>query len=498
MIFNLPDDGTGYLPGFAALANDPCAWAVPPDHPHVEGWIDRRTPHSQVPDTYAGALYRALPRVADLMAREMASAIGNDLGPNGRVENIARLIDENVFNVSFAEFSAGDPQKKLLELIERPLLLDNLSTEPDYFPIDLAFGRIDGNLPLPIRTSQGRFVPALPVLLRLMAQAEPFVPNPYFSCFTSIEQLPVKLRYASHAGFSITQRARDDVFESVRNLLWEGAGKGPSWVSASIPADIARLYRDIGSNLQDVNRKKRLAENIRGTFFVLAVVGVGVAAQAILTEGLTAANGIKFLQAVDRIPGVDFGIGSDILKLASKFSNYGSLASDIAGEAASTAGETGMWDDYLGTWIGPEPVDAGWFGGWFDNWSFDSALSSLAQTSTSIFGNFDLQSFVTDLAKTYVQYDLAKRQLERQGQRPPAQMTRPTPGQTVHLPDGSIARTNPDGSTTVTSPSGQVRTITTTGQIVPGASGGSLIPGVPNLVLFGGAAALAAIMLMRR
>lgn len=254
MQFNLPDDGSGYLPGFGALALDPCAFVVPPDNPHVESWADKRSPYNAIPDTYAGALYRALPKIAAAMANEIAAVV-DDLGPGGRVENIARLIDENLFNISFAEFNVGDPNAQLQALLERPLLIDDLDAKPETIAIELAFGRLDGGIPLPIRNLQGRFIPALPLLARIMAQSHPFEVNPFFTCFTSVSQLPYKLRYASHAGFSITSRMRDDVFDSVRNLLWEGAGRGPQWVSASIPPQIAQLYRSLGSDLHDATKK---------------------------------------------------------------------------------------------------------------------------------------------------------------------------------------------------------------------------------------------------
>lgn len=129
--------------------------------------------------------------------------------------------------------------------------------------------------------------------------------------------------------------------------------------------------------------------------------------------------------------------------------------------------------------------------------SFDSAVDSITSTATDLFGDFDLSKFVTGLAQTYVQYDLGRRQIEAQTQRPAPPQTRPTSGATRQLPDGSIARTNADGSTTVTSPTGRVRTVTPTGQIVQGA-GGSLIPGVSNTLLIGGAIGLGALLLLAR
>lgn len=129
---------------------------------------------------------------------------------------------------------------------------------------------------------------------------------------------------------------------------------------------------------------------------------------------------------------------------------------------------------------------------------FGAITDSLVQTATAPSGEFSLSSFLTDLAKTYVQYDLSKRAIETQtGQRVPAQVTRPAPGTTRTLPDGSVARTNADGSTTITSPTGEQRTVTSTGQIVRG--GADLIPGIPNIaLLIGGGLLLGGLLLARR
>jgi hypothetical protein len=499
--FVFADDGTGYLPGFAPGALDPCGFLVPPWNPHVSGWVDRRTPSVAVPDTYAGALYKALPKVALAIAQRLVQAIDNDLPPGGTIENIARLIDENLFNIPFAEFASGDVEQNIMRLVDKPIIVDDVDAPAQTFPINLAFGLIGkGEIPLPMRTVQGQTTLAAPILIRLMSRVDLIEPNPFFTCWNDPASMPYVLNYSNAHGFTVTPLVRDFVFDSVRSLLWQGAGSAhpTAFVLDAIPENIRELYRQVGRDLDDASSRVRLSNTIKGILFVVAVLSIGFAAQAISAQGLTVQTGTKMLLAVDRIPGVDFGVGSDILRVVNRATSFGSSALIDAGAdvAARQGGE--MWDDYTGEFIGGSTGgwDFGGFGGIDFGGSFDSAISNLTQSSTSIFGDFNLQSFIGDLAKTYVQYDLGRRLAEQQGQRPPA--ARPTPGQTYVLPDGSTARTNADGSTTVTSRTGQVRTVTPTGQIVAGGSSANWIPGVPNIALIAGAAGIGALMLMRR
>jgi hypothetical protein len=252
------------------------------------------------------------------------------------------------------------------------------------------------------------------------------------------------------------------------------------------------------------------------SFVVTAIVGtlaffaLPAAVTAIETGGFTLANSAKLLSAIDRIPGIDFGVGSDILRVVNRVSSL-----DVVQNVADTAEGVQMDDWGFGDWsdIAVTPGESWWdfdlgagfngpwdFGSGFGDIavvpnSFDSTIESLTSKSSDIFGSFDIGSFLTGLAKTYVDYDLKKRQLEKTGTQTPIQ-TKPTPGTVKTLPDGSIMRTNADGSTTITSPNGQVRTVTPQGQIVQG--GPSVFASIPPAVWIGGAVAIGALLLKGR
>lgn len=280
-----------------------------------------------------------------------------------------------------------------------------------------------------------------------------------------------------------------------------------------------------------------------------AVVGFA-AAGGMLVAGLQSGNlglntVVRFATAVDRLPGVDLGDATDVLRYVSRLTSaQGALSSltDAGGSATSDALlSTGdPMDDFSFGDFGDAPafgdmpfgdaaagfggsVDFGdgfgyaWGGEWADSIgtdvvdqafeslalppTFDSALDSLTSQSGSIFGNLDIGNLLTQLATTYVQYDIAKRQIEARGGTVPPTV-RPTPGQTRTLPDGTTIRTNNDGTTTVRTPDGATRTVTQGGQIItqtPAPAGGSIVPGLSNqTLLIGGAVAVGALLLLSR
>ena len=273
----------------------------------------------------------------------------------------------------------------------------------------------------------------------------------------------------------------------------------------------------------------------------IAVVGVAASGGALMTaiQGgqLGVGSVVKFVSAIDRLPGVDFGDVSSVLSYINRLSSVSSLATSLADSGSSltdAAGSATSGTDFQGdsmdygltdiTLPNPDDFGAGFgdfafnggaidfgtgFGGLdftdavggFDVASipFDSALDSLTQSSTSWLDSIDLTKIITTLAQTYAQYRIADQQ---QGPRPGSA---PTPGQVRTLPDGSTVRTNPDGSSTVSGRDGSVTLITPTGQIIPQAPRAPtgptapLMPGVSNqTLLIGAAVAAAALLLLRR
>lgn len=276
--------------------------------------------------------------------------------------------------------------------------------------------------------------------------------------------------------------------------------------------------------IQAASSTRQLIDFLSISAALFAVVTTAGALSAAITAGQTIQVGqlLKLVSALDRLPGVDFGDASDVIKYGSRILNAGAPGG-LVSSLTEPAGDSTMFDyempDFGQSWTDialPNPDDFGGFdfggigsglidtGAGFEIPSFDVGLDSLTQGAGGVFGSVDFSKLLTDLAGLYVQYRIADQAIEARGGAVPA-ATRPTAGTTRTLADGTTIRVNNDGSSTITRPDGSSATVTTSGQVVgqtpPRAAGASapLLPGVSNqTLLIGGALALGALLLLRK
>ena len=123
--------------------------------------------------------------------------------------------------------------------------------------------------------------------------------------------------------------------------------------------------------------------------------------------------------------------------------------------------------------------------------TLDQILNTAQSTASDVLGNFDLSKFVNTVATAY--------KLVTSGQTSnPNSANRPSPGQTIRLKDGSVARTNADGSTTITAPNGAQQTILPSGKVIAGVPANAAIGGSSSSMLLVGAGLLALALIARR
>lgn len=455
--------------------------------------IDARTPDLLVPDTEAGRAYKAMPAIVRELARRLLSSFDPQTisGPlslpiEQRVENLAKAILLGPFNVPFSDafggkdFVSGDWRANLLALAERPIFAWKTDA--------------------PLRVTEYRGI-QIPIPYQ-SAGPDTFVAPPYLLFLLSQGQFN-QVSYDPAIGFFDKNAFGAELFEIYfKNQI---VNDHPFSQFPGTTFQILDLLTEIRNVVGQIEKAEARSFWISGIVAFAAFAGLPAAISAIEAGGLSFTNAAKLLATVDRIPGVDFGVASDILKVVNRaYQGVGSVANSITEQTAdvSQAGAEQMNDVFEGGFYEVESPESYWGDigvPSFDlpEFDFGAITNELVQTSVDSSGGFSLSSFLTDLAKTYVQYDIAKRTIEAQtGTKPPAQVMRPAPGTVRTLPDGSIAKTNADGSTTITTPSGDVRTVTPSGQIVTGR--GDWIPGVPNVALLGALAIGAGILLLGR
>lgn len=502
----------------------------------------RVTPAAAVPDTPIGRAYLQLPELARFIVANYAKATASDqytdaAGVNYKTEAIeflTRVFNRLACNYSFEEFAA-DQRGIITRILNVPLFVWDSNIQPirfDYSPF--------GMVPFPMQASGSAFFVPPSIggywLLRKHYQAS--------------QLMVLDFDLQDFAGYGVTwnfDTARGFTFvDGMTASIWySGGGNAP-------PNDWPKLFRDywyrIESERAKFNDKAWLADTMQWIAGALALTGIVGAVNAIVANGVTMTTGLKLAVSVDRFPGVDLGDASKVLSALSRITSVQGLVSNLAG-SLTDSGASATSDALLSTGepmddfsFGDFGADAGFgdipfgdaagFGGsvdfgdgfgyaWGGDWgtdfasdvagetfdalalpdSFDSALDSLTTQSGSIFGDLNIGALLTQLASTYVQYDIAKRQIEaRGGSVPPT--VRPTPGQVRTMPDGTTIRTNNDGTTTVRTPDGATRTVTQGGQIItqtPAPAGGSIVPGMSNqTLLIGGAVAVGALLLLSR
>lgn len=452
--------------------------------------LDWRTQDFLVPDTEAGKAYKAIPAIAREIAKRLLAVFDSQTitGPlslpiEQRVENLAKALLLGPFNVPFndafggQDFVTGDWRENLLALTERPIFAwknDAPLRVTEYRKIQI---------PIPYQSAGSDAFVAPPYLVFLLSQGQ----------FNAVS-------YDPSIGFFDKNASGSEMFANTfKNQIIHDAPYSQFPGTTFQILDLLRKIREVVDQIEKAEARNFWISTVVA---FAAFAALPAAISAIESGGLSLANSAKLLAAVDRIPGVDFGVASDILRVVNRaYSGIGSFAVQATDSAQPGADQ--MTDVFEGGYYevtSPESYwgDLGVPSIDLPEFDFGAITDSLVQTATAPSGEFSLSSFLTDLAKTYVQYDLSKRAIETQtGQRVPAQVTRPAPGTTRTLPDGSVARTNADGSTTITSPTGEQRTVTSTGQIVRG--GVDLIPGIPNIaLLIGGGLLLGGLLLARR
>lgn len=482
-------------------------------------WQDRRT-HAPLPDTATAQVYADLPKIARYIAGRIAVAVKdidyrNGYGVDqrdGAQARLAEMIDVAAMNFPYERIAALDWKDALAFALERPIFTWDDSRGLHTFPVE------EINLPVPIQKRA----------------PDQWSINPAFAMYFFAPQgnMPfgTYLRYSETFGFVWTDAFAEILFQTIRNFLWGlRAGTeygrilatGSEFVSGKMNA-ISRCvdtwiqqvgllpkawldtYAPIGDALREQRRAERLRDALNFIGAASALFGITGALQSIASQGLSITNGANLITSIDRIPGVDLGKAGQVVKLAGRAFDPRSVANTIgllslAGVAdaemiASEVTEQLPMDAFESGFYEVTSPDSYW--GDFALPDLSSVTDSLVASATDTWGGFSLSSFLTDLAKTYAQYDLQKRAIEAQTGRP-APAPKPAPGTVRTLPDGSVARTNPDGSTTITTPRGEQRTVTPSGQIIAG--GAQWIPGIPNIaLLIGGGLLLGALFLSQR
>jgi hypothetical protein len=439
--------------------------------------VDSRTPDSLVPDTEAGKAYKALPDVTREMARRILAVFEERdvTGPLSvpyaqRVENLSKALLLGPFNVDFGAFSRGDWQANFVSYAERPIF----AWKKDAPLIQIEYRGLQ--IPVPFQSDNGNALIAPPFLVFLLSQG----------AFNLVA-------YDSSIGFFDKFGNYSTVFsQNFKVAITADENLSPLNQFPGVTYHVLDLLRNVKSVVAQIEKAESRAFLTQAVIAFLAFASLPFAITAIETGGWTLANSVKLLATIDRIPGVDFGVASNLLSIVNRaYSGVGSVVSNIAESSAQTVADQGVnMDVFESGYSEVTSPESYWSGVNLDVPDIGSTIDSLASQTTS----FDWSKFVTDLAKTYAQYDLTKRKLEQHGQ--PAPPPRAPVGSTRQLPDGSTATVNSDGTTTIKRPTGEVVTVRRDGSIVQG--GGDLIPGIPNVALFGGAAVLLALFLFRR
>lgn len=516
---------------------------------------NKRTPDADVPAGPIGDAYKRFSALALYLAEAYGRATAgvdyrDGYGRDVRAEAIAFLakcIDRVICNYSFAEFAA-DPRGVISRIINAPIFAWNSDIEPvefDYSP----FGRVA--FPMQRYGNAYRVPPIIGAFWLLKSNRYVFAGMN--TADNELGGFGNDFIYDPQNGFLFLESNLARI--SITQTGWQD---GISRVSMIYSNDWPALWRDYWNKLESerhkFNDKAERARMIQWVVSFIALVSLASAFNAVMSQGLTLANGSKLIVAVDNVPGVDFGDATPVLRIVSRvLSPGGSLTSflglDSAQDASGNVADgvtdaSGTMDDFslgfeygdapafdppvsfdpggfewgdfpsfgdIGNPFGDIDLGAGFSSGFdfgagidFDplavlNTPLDSSLDSLTTNAGNVFGAFDIGSFITRLAQTYVQYDLSRRALEQRGQPAPRQAYA-TPG-TRTLPDGSRVTTRPDGTALVTDPSGRTVTVRRDGQVVTGtAPQGTTFGGLSTPVVVGVAAAgaLALLLLMKR
>jgi len=483
----------------------------------------RSTPASMVPDTPLGRAYLQLPELARFIASTYEGATDPAQYVDGHgvdhrvasIELLARLIYRFICNYSFDEF-ARDPRGTVLRILNAPLFVWDEKIEPIRFEY-----RTLGLIPFPMQANGNAYNVPPTVGAYWLFQSN--------IRSTNLGLVSVDADLFDFIGYGETwsyDSARGFTFiEGMNTRLWhEGGGKLP-------PMWWPTLWRDywwrIDNERERVSDRRFIFDTVRFIVSFFSLAGFVGAVNAVVSNGITFASGLRLAVSIDRLPGVDLGDASQVLSALSRVSSLRALFDGLTADAVAATSvpvidegptmifdyDANPWDPWAGEFDAGVGVDfdAG-VGADFDlgtgiefnlgadvppiDSAIDFDLNSLVNRSDSIFGNIDVTALLTSIAALYVQHDLARRTIEqRGGTAPPAT---PRPGQTRTLSDGTTVRTNHDGSTTVRTPDGASRTVTPSGQIVaqaPAPTGAGIDQ---RTLLIGGAVAVAAILLLRR